>query len=706
VSRRATASSEALRSALVAYCWEATLGQIAVQMKRLSWRAKPRRCARVLIAAVALSGALQGCERSPAHPALSDAKLIRLIPAYEFVFNRQAFDGFSFSPDGTRLAWTGPSGWSRALHVRSEASGVVNVFKVGGSGMHWSADSRRLLILDDKSGAENHHLLRLDVDDRGATAVDLTPHSGVRVWLHQILTDDPEHVLVLHNRRNRKLRDLYRVNLSTAAEELVAQNPGDGVAPITDSSGTFKGWSKPTSTSRPRGKPRAAPFKPRTAIAVRRDEVTRVVGVSRDRSRAWVLSNRNRERIALFSVDTKTNAGRLVHQDERVDITGVRMSKVQGKPLLVSSVSDYPHSVILDGPLQDDLRALLDGYRGKPFGFDIVSMDPSEQRLVIMVYTHSNRSFYLLDRTHKRHTLLGESRSPQFRAAMVEPEAVEIRTRDSLTLPGYLLRPVGSGAMPVPLVILVHGGPWQRVAWSDQDHSADLLRAQFLANRGYAVLAINYRGSKGYGQSFMAAAVGEFGAKMQDDLIDGAQWAVARGIADPQRIAVMGHSYGGYATLMALAQHPQKFACGIDIAGPTDLAKLIETFPPYWEIGHWRNFVGDPAVASDRSRMDKISPVNLANQIERPLLIIQGQHDVRVRPEQSTSMVEALRKAGKAVDYLTFADMGHSLSYWAHHLAVLRASEHFLADCLGGRAARLDPLEWVARLSGRLPLTD
>lgn len=660
----------------------------------------------MLIVAVMLTGVLHGCERSPVHPGLNDAKLLQLIPAYEFVFNRHAIGGFSFSPDGTRLAWSGPSGWSRALHVRSDATGAVNVFKVGGSARHWSADSRRLLILDDKSGAENHHLLRLDVDDPHATPVDLTPHSGVRVWLHQILRDDPEHVLVLHNRRDRMLRDLYRINLSTAEEELVAQNPGDGVAPITDKSGQFYAWRKPLIAGRPRGKPRAAPFTERSAISVRRDEVTRVIGVSRDRSRAWVLSNRDRDRLALFDVNIKTGWSRLVHEDERVDIKRVLMSKVLGKPVLVSSVSDYPHTVILDSQWESDLRSLLESYRGKRFGFDVVSMDPSEQRLVVAVYTHSNRRFYLLNRTNKRQTLLGESRSPDFRAVMVEPEAVEIPARDSLKLPGYLLRPAGAGARPVPLVILVHGGPWGRVVWGDPDHNADLLRAQFLANRGYAALVLNYRGSTGYGQSFMNAAVGEFGAKMQDDLIDAAHWAIARGIADPKRIAVMGYSYGGYATLMALAQHPREFACGIDIAGPTDLAKLIETFPPYWEheLSLWYSFVGDPAVASDRRRMDKVSPVNLADRIERPLLIIQGQKDVRVPPGQSAAMVAALQKAGKAVEYLTLVDMGHSLGYWAHHLAVLRASERFFADCLGGRAARLDPLEWVARLSGRLPL--
>jgi dipeptidyl aminopeptidase/acylaminoacyl peptidase len=323
-----------------------------------------------------------------------------------------------------------------------------------------------------------------------------------------------------------------------------------------------------------------------------------------------------------------------------------------------------------------------------------------------MVYTHATRRYYLLDRESKRHSLLGESRSAQFGSALVEPQPVEIEARDGLKLPGYLLRAPASSARPLPLVLLVHGGPWGRVVWSDPDHSEDLLRAQFLANRGYAVLVVNYRGSTGYGQSFTLAAVGEFGGKMQDDLFDAVRWAIARGIADPDRIAVMGYSYGGYATLMALAQQPRQFACGIDIAGPTDLAKLIETFPPYWEFGlsHWYGYVGDPAVTADRERMAQVSPLNLADRFERPLLIIQGEKDVRVPPQQSTAMVEALRKAGKNVEYVAFQDLGHSLGYWAHHLGVLRKSERFLADCLGGRAALFDPLEWVARLSGRLPL--
>jgi dipeptidyl aminopeptidase/acylaminoacyl peptidase len=333
-------------------------------------------------------------------------------------------------------------------------------------------------------------------------------------------------------------------------------------------------------------------------------------------------------------------------------------------------------------------------------------MDPAERRLVVMVYTHANRRYYLVDRETKQTTLLGESRSADFSRAMVVPEAVEIPARDGLRLPAYLLRPSATGSDPLPFVLLVHGGPWSRVAWSDPDGGEDMLRAQFLANRGYAVLIVNYRGSTGYGKSFMAAAVGQFGAAMQTDLLDALGWAVDEGIADPGKAAIVGHSYGGYATLMALAGAPRRFACGVDIAGPTDLPPLVEDFPPYWELelAYWYSYVGDPGVKVDRDRMERASPVNLAQHIEQPLLILQGGQDVRVPRAQSDALVERLRQHGKQFEYAVLEGMGHSTGYWAHHLFVLRRAERFLADCLGGRATRFDRMEWVARLTGRLPL--
>lgn len=217
---------------------------------------------------------------------------------------------------------------------------------------------------------------------------------------------------------------------------------------------------------------------------------------------------------------------------------------------------------------------------------------------------------------------------------------------------------------------------------------------------------MNFRGSTGFGRAFKTAAVGEFGGKMQEDLDDATRWAIDQGIADPARIAVMGHSYGGYASLMALATQPKTFACGFSVNGPTDLAMLIEEFPSYWklELAHWYAYVGDPAVPVDRERMQRVSPVNLAGRFERPVLIVQGAKDVRVRPTQSQALVRELRATNKDVRYVELGDLGHSLDYWAHHLLVLRQAEEFFAACLGGRAARFDRMEWFARLTGRLPL--
>lgn len=633
--------------------------------------------------------------------------LPRLVPAREFVFNADKHGGFDFSPDGTRIAWTGPDGLRTALHVRAEATGTTHVYRVGGSGRHWSADGRRLLILDDKSGAENHRLYRLDIDDPDAEPVDLTPFNGVRVWLHRIIASDPEHVLVLHNRRDRTLRDLYRINLSTGAETLLAANPGDGIAPITDVHGRFIRWHRAAPTDRARGKPLPPHLKERSSLAARAPEVMQPIGVSADRTQAWVLSNRGRDRVGLFRLQAeRSGAAALMHEHARVDLGRVRVSELDQRPLLAVSVPDYPHTEVFDQQLAADLKPLLAAVGDVRHGYDLVSASPDERRLVVVVYTHANRRYYLLDRDSGRSTLLGESRSARFESDMVVPEAVEFDAVDGLRIPAYLLRPRAAQGRRLPLVLLVHGGPWLRVNWVDLDHSEDLLRAQFLANRGYAVLVVNYRGSTGYGRAHMTAAVGQFGKAMQQDLFDGIRWAIDAGIADPDRIAVMGHSYGGYASLMAMALQPQSFSCGVSIAGPTDLARLIETFPPYWdlELSYWYSYVGDPAVASDRARMDAVSPIRVAQRIGRPLLVIQGATDVRVPPEQSRTLVARLSEQGRSVQYVELPEMGHSMGYWAHHLAVLRRVETFLASCLGGRAARTDAMEWAARLTGRLPL--
>jgi len=241
-------------------------------------------------------------------------------------------------------------------------------------------------------------------------------------------------------------------------------------------------------------------------------------------------------------------------------------------------------------------------------------------------------------------------------------------------------------------------------SWGDPVSSEDASYAQFLANRGYAVLQVDFRGSTGYGRAFEYAGIGELAGRMQDDLVDAVRWAVDGGIADPARVAIMGWSYGGYAALVGLAMTPETFACGVSLAGPTDLASLIESFPPYWtvDLSKWHDYVGDPAIREDREQMTLKSPLHNAQAIQRPVLIVHGARDVRVRIDQAERMVQALERAGKPVEYLRVPEMGHFMGYWAHRLAVLRKTEDFLQRCLGGRASRFDWFDVVAWIWTRI----
>jgi dipeptidyl aminopeptidase/acylaminoacyl peptidase len=283
----------------------------------------------------------------------------------------------------------------------------------------------------------------------------------------------------------------------------------------------------------------------------------------------------------------------------------------------------------------------------------------------------------------------GRSRR-QATAPLPLQKAITTTSRDGLALHGYLTLPPGVAARALPTVLLVHGGPWGRDVWQSGDPLPE-----FLANRGYAVLQLNYRGSSGYGRQFQDAAVGEFAARMQDDLLDGLDHLVRQGITDPAKVAIMGASYGGYAALVGMSFTPERFACGISMVGMSDLASLLESAPPTWEFAMpwWKRFVGDPALPADRATMDRKSPLYRASAVSQPLLILHGANDPRVKLSQSTRMVEALRQAGKPVDFVLFQHAGHGTQRWSDNLRYYRKTEDFLAQCLGGRSGGLDMFE-------------
>jgi dipeptidyl aminopeptidase/acylaminoacyl peptidase len=350
------------------------------------------------------------------------------------------------------------------------------------------------------------------------------------------------------------------------------------------------------------------------------------------------------------------------------------------------SCPDYPKIHFFDSKLAAQFEELQ---QQNPMGLSLKSMDNQERRFTYALYNDKKIQYYLLDRETGEKTFLYENPMAKYAESLTSPQPVSLKSRDGLDLHGYLTLPRGTSGKHLPMVLLVHGGPWNRDRWGYSGF------VQFLANRGYSILQINYRGSRGYGRSFMEAGIGEFAGKMHADLIDSVQWAIAEGIADPERIAIAGGSYGGYATLVGLSFTPETFACGVDLFGPSNLVTLMENFPEYWKpwMAFWHRYVGDPAKPEDRRKMEAQSPLFRVNRINKPLMIFQGANDARVTQLESDQMVVAMQDAGKEVEYTLFPDEGHSLTHWKNVLVFIRKVEDFLAKHLGGRSAGFDYYE-------------
>jgi dipeptidyl aminopeptidase/acylaminoacyl peptidase len=607
------------------------------------------------------------------------------------------------SPDGNRLAWSGTSWFRRKLFVRNLATGETRSWRVNGA-VAWSANSRWLVYAADTSGTENPHVFALDTDS-SASPVDLTPYPGVRAVIHQIVDSDPRNILVAHNRRNPKLFDLYRINLETRAETLVAANPGNAVAPITRADGSLQGWQPSGTAVRPAPERMRPQVERAPAIAARNEDNVRIIGPASGGQAVWALSNRGRDRSALVAFDTGRGWERVFFEDPVSDVTHAYIGRSTREPLAVVAQPGYPRVEIPDAALRAALAPVIAPLEGSPWGLHIGSGDHQDDRLVVNLNTSTQNRTWLVSRKTGSAELLAQALPARLESTLSPMRAVSFAARDGLALHAYLTLPRDATA-DLPMVLMVHGGPWQRNAWADPSRSEESARAQFLASRGYAVLQVDFRGSSGYGKAFQQAGIGEFGRRMRDDLLDAAAWAIRDGVARRGAIAVMGFSYGGYAALNAMADAPDTFACGISIAGPTDLASLVEAFPPYWKVdlSLWHDYVGDPGVPADRAEMTRRSPLHQARGFARPVLLIHGDRDVRVRFDQSERMERALRAAGREARLVRIPGMGHSSGWWAHQYRILRESETFLAPCLGGPARRFewpDPLvaAWL-RISG------
>lgn len=632
---------------------------------------------------------------SPAIPAALEegAEPAALIPLRDFFANAEDTGQYKISPDGKRLGWIGAYENNPTVLFRRLDELTVHAIRADRAidNFWWTQDSRRIFFSWDANGDENWHLMMADTDHPEAPYRDLTPWPDTRVWVYQVFPDDPSRVLISHNRRNKEDFDLYRLDVDTGAEQLIERNPGDVTRWITTPAGAL--------LARRRGGG-GRDFADWT-VEVRQDgawvptfsgrwnDSFWIVGNPLDAHEVYALSNRGRDRVALVQIDLTTGVEKVIHDDPDVDVDGAWTDRKTYALRTAWSMPDRAAVRYFDEEVGTDLESFREG------DVNVWINSWSRDDRIWTVGTESDTasySWYLFDRDTKQRRLLATAAISKYADEFSPMEPVSFNARDGERIHGYLTVPKGYARRGLPLIVDVHGGPWWRVRWGYQHD------VQFLVNRGYAVLQVNYRGSKGYGRRFMEAGFGEVGGSMQDDLLDAVAWATAQGIADPKRVAIYGWGYGGYAALAGLTFTPDTFAAGISGAGVADWVDALKNLPPYWHHTEtlYRAFVGDPDDPAQLARLRAISPLFHTERIQSPVLVVSGANDARGLQAQSENFVEALEQRGDEVQHLVFPDEGRWLQKWQNRVRFHRALESFLASHLGGRLSSYDSVElWI-----------
>ncbi len=547
----------------------------------------------------------------------------------------------------------------------------------------WAPDSRHLIYALGVGPNRAQHIYQSDTLFPNKMPVDLTPDAKRIAFFEEDISSDPENILLSQDKELARSYDLYKVNLKSGAHELIGRSDAAVLDWIVDRKGRLRGRIRADEEKKWHLEEYHPQFKTWETLATwTTDESITSRGMTPDDEGIWLLSNKNRDRIALVRFDLATKTESVVCEDPEVDVEEVYISRRTGKALFCYSYPNYPETFGADPMVQMD----LDRLKGNEIvGVQILGMDDTETLWTVKVYDETKELFYLYNRSTKKKKLLGSSRWAVDLNALARTRPVSIVSRDGMKLKGFLTRPEG-GAIALPMVLLVHGGPWARDYWQLNRE------VQFLVNRGYVVLQVNYRGSTGYGRAYKEAAKNQFGRKMHNDLIDAVNWAVEQKIADPQKIAIVGGSYGGYAAMAGLTFTPNVFTCAIAINGVSNLAAFISGFPEeiplYQKRGYeiWHDYVGNPEYPSEKEDMEQRSPLFYTERVKKPLLVILGEQDGIVSPHQSIMMIDALKKSRKKVIYKRFENEGHSIS-WSHNSArMYQAIEAFLARHLGGRA--------------------
>ncbi|MFN0103856.1 MAG: alpha/beta fold hydrolase [Bryobacteraceae bacterium] len=607
----------------------------------------------------------------------------------ELFFGDPEISGAQLSPNGEFITFMRPHNNVRNIWIKKAAAPFSEARPLTASAKRpipahfWTRDAKFVLFIQDNDGDENFNVYAIDPAAATPTARNLTNAKGVTTRIYSTPKSDPDTFFIGINDRDKAWHDLYRLKISTGEKTLLRKNTDRINSWFFDLGGNLRLADRTTD----KGDTEILRVDPDGFKVIYSCTVFEGCGMVRfhkDGKRAYMESNggANVDLSGLYLLDVATGKTELVETDpnKRVDFGNARFSEVTDELDSTSYTEDRTRLYWKDKAKEADYNLLRKRFTGR----EVATMNctKDEGRCLITVFSDTDPGeVFLFDRKTKKTEPQYKVREKLPREALAAMEPIRYRSSDGLEIPAYLTIPKGA-KRPLPLVVVPHGGPWARDAWGYNG------LAQFLANRGYAVLQPNFRASTGFGKKFLNAGNGKWGDTMQDDLTYGVKHLIANGTVDPKRVGIMGGSYGGYATLAGVAFTPDLYAAGVAIVAPSNLLTLLDSIPPYWESGRkiFHTRMADPGTAEGKAQLTRQSPLNSAAKIKSPLMVVQGANDPRVNQAESDQIVIALRDRNFPVEYLVAPDEGHGFARPVNNMAMFLAAEKFLAKHLGGRA--------------------
>jgi dipeptidyl aminopeptidase/acylaminoacyl peptidase len=625
----------------------------------------------------------------------------------ELFFGNPEIAAAQLSPDGKYVAFLKPWKDTRNVWVKKTGDPYTAAHLVTADpkrpipGFFWSRDSRKVLFVQDKDGDENYNVYAVDpaaapeAGKDAPAARNLTDAKGVRATIYDVPKNDPDTIYVGLNDRDAAWHDVYKVKISTGERTLVRKNTEKIAGWVFDNAGKLQLAAR-TSDKGDTEILRVDGDALKLVYSCSVFESCGPVRFHKDNARVYMETNKGEsDLVSLVLFDSATGKEEFVESDpmKRVDFGNAMFSDATDELIATTYEDDRTRIYFRDKSFEADYKLLQKKLGDKEI---LPNSSTADEQLWLVTASSDTDpgSRYLFDRRTKKLSLEYVSRERIPRELMAPMKPIHYKSSDGLEIPAYLTLPKGAPAKNLPLVVLPHGGPWARTSWNFSNG------AEFLANRGYAVLQPNFRGSTGYGKKFLNAGNRQWGDLMQDDLTWGVKKLVADGTVDPKRVAILGGSYGGYATLAGVAFTPDLYAAAVAIVAPSNLLTLLETIPPYWESGRviFHERMGNPTTPEGKKQLERQSPLNSASKIKTPLLVVQGANDPRVKKAESEQIVIALRDRGFPVEYIVAPDEGHGFARPVNNMAMWAASEAFLAKHIGGRFQEGGTPEVVARL--------